>query len=103
MAAMEVLVNTDFTTVEEACNILLRCESKLADIVAHWKGQWHGLNTPKAAATVPVASSTAVGAHSALPPALKDLDAMDVNRAQKGTVKKCFKCSKTGHFIADCP
>ncbi|KAG6867129.1 hypothetical protein C0993_006482 [Termitomyces sp. T159_Od127] len=39
--AMEALVNTDYQTAEEACDILLRHESKLADLAVHRKGHWH--------------------------------------------------------------
>ncbi|KAG6895647.1 hypothetical protein C0993_009344 [Termitomyces sp. T159_Od127] len=100
-AAMEALVNTDFAMAKEAHNVLLRHESKLADIAAWRKGQWHGLHL-KAAAMVPVAGSAMATARSAPPPALRDPDAMDVDRAQEGATKKCSKCGKTGHFIAEC-
>ncbi|KAG6867066.1 hypothetical protein C0993_007108 [Termitomyces sp. T159_Od127] len=39
--SMEALVNMDFTTAEEARDILLRWESRLADIAAQQKGTWH--------------------------------------------------------------
>lgn len=102
--AMEALVNTDFTTAEEARDILLRRETRLADMVARRKGQWHG--SSKASGPAPMGQATAptpAAARVSNPPASKDPDAMDVDRAQRNTARKCFKCGKTGHLIAECP
>ncbi|KAG6878324.1 hypothetical protein C0993_008502 [Termitomyces sp. T159_Od127] len=101
VAAMEALMNTDFATAEEAWNILLCHDSKLADIAVRWKGQWHSVGAPKLSSLAPaLAALSAV--HVATLPGLKDPDAMDVDRMQCGAARKCFKCSKAGHLIVEC-
>ncbi|KAH0583099.1 hypothetical protein H2248_010985 [Termitomyces sp. 'cryptogamus'] len=99
--SMEALVNTDFTTAEEARDILLRRESRLADIAARRKGAWH---PGHAASSAGSNSAQAPQVHSAPPPPSADPNAMDVDRAKASTsARKCFKCGKTGHLMAHCP
>ncbi|KAG6860535.1 hypothetical protein C0995_010106 [Termitomyces sp. Mi166 len=101
------LVNTDYKTAEKARDILLRRESKLADIAAKKKGGWHGGNmTPYALMSTLALSAgpaTNTAAHLAPPPALANPNAMDIDQ-EKGSpaTKKCFKCGKVGHFVMEC-
>ncbi|KAG6875697.1 hypothetical protein C0993_007957 [Termitomyces sp. T159_Od127] len=76
--SMEALVNTDYQTVEEAWDILLHCESKLADIATHRKGHWHGGTSSIATASGSMA--TTMAAWSAPPPPPTDPNAMDMQR-----------------------
>ncbi|KAG6879906.1 hypothetical protein C0992_009897 [Termitomyces sp. T32_za158] len=100
-AAMEALVNTDYQTAEEARDILLRRESKLADLAVRRKGHWHA-GMPMAAASS--GSTSSVAARSAPPPPPADPNAMDVDHAKSSsTARKCYKCSKLGHLVAQCP
>lgn len=101
--AMEALVNMDFTTAEEARDILLCQESKLANIAAKNKGHWHRTGTSKPSSLAPILMSAATTVHIANPLVPKDPDAMDVDWAQWNVARKCFKCGKTGHLIAECP
>ena len=100
---MEALVNTDYETVKQTRDILLRCESKLADIVAKRKGNWGGGNSgaPCALATAPPAQQAVV--RSMPLPKLANPNAMDVDCAWTlPNSRKCFKCRKRGHLMADC-
>lgn len=58
---MEALINSDFIMAEDARDILLHRESKLADIAAQWKRQWHSVEVPK------VSQAAAPAAHAVLP------------------------------------
>jgi hypothetical protein len=106
-------VTTDYETVEEARNVLLCREAWLADIeLAHkqWKSSYVAVHASQAkipplpsrpVAPAPVAALPAV--RLAPPPASKDPNAMDVDRGQRWSGRKCHKCGKEGHFIAQCP
>lgn len=58
-SAMEALVNTDFAMAENARDILLCKESKLADIAARKKGQWHGAGSTAWSGTTGTGSTAA--------------------------------------------
>ncbi|KAG6875619.1 hypothetical protein C0993_008277 [Termitomyces sp. T159_Od127] len=101
MAAMEALVNTDYQTAEEAHDILLHCESKLADLAVRRKRHWHASSLATASSSASASNTVACSAPS-LP--LADPNAMDVDHARGSlTAQKCYKCGKTGHLVAQCP
>ncbi|KAG6876450.1 hypothetical protein C0993_003006 [Termitomyces sp. T159_Od127] len=101
-AAMEALVNTDFVMAEKVWDILLRCESKLADIVAKRKGQWQGKASRGPVQPTTTTTTSGAPARMAPPPASQDPDAMDMDHASCTSTRKCFKCGKTGHFMVEC-
>ncbi|KAG6867803.1 hypothetical protein C0993_010850 [Termitomyces sp. T159_Od127] len=89
-ASMEALVNMDFTTAEEARDILLQRESRLADIAARRKGTWHPGHAVASAASN-AASHPQVCAAPPPPPA--DPNAMDIDHAR----------TAASHLMAQCP
>lgn len=112
------LVNTDYKTVEEAQDILLRREIRLGDVEAATRTHNQQssarpvlpspqVKTVSPRAPVPQASTPYVRpvqhiAQSAPPPATKDPNAMDVDGSRKRRLR-CFNCGAEGHRIADCP
>ncbi|KAG6877886.1 hypothetical protein C0993_002724 [Termitomyces sp. T159_Od127] len=107
-AAMEALVNTDYDyeMAEQARDILLRWESKLADIAAHRKGTWQatGMTHPWVPTPAVVTPSTTTAVRVAPPHPPVDANTMDVNHTKATPVQReCFKCKKLGHLMVECP
>ncbi|KAG6872058.1 hypothetical protein C0993_002485 [Termitomyces sp. T159_Od127] len=106
-AAMEALVHTDYQTVEEARDILLRREAKLVDMAARRKSTWQtaSAGSHRASATATTATAGAGAPSRSAPPAAPaDPNAMDVDRAKvTAASRKCYKCGQAGHLIAQCP
>jgi len=112
--AKSSLVNTDYKTVEEAQDILLRREIRLGDVEAATRthNQRTVLPSPQVKmvsphAPIPQASAPQVRpvqptVQSAPPPTTKDPNAMDVDGSRKRGLR-CFNCCAEGHRIADCP
>lgn len=101
LAAMEALVNTDYEMVEQARDILLQHESKLADITAKRKGNWGGGSSGAPYALTTATSAMQAVVRSAPPPASADPNTMDIDCAQiLPNAHKCFKCGKPEHLMA---
>ncbi|KAG6883231.1 hypothetical protein C0993_007276, partial [Termitomyces sp. T159_Od127] len=106
VAAMEALVNSDFDTVEQACNILLHREHRLTDLVVQRKSGWQaaGANSHRMAALTPSTPAATTMVHAVLPPPPANLNAMDVDQAKMAlATRRCFKCKQIRHLMGACP
>ncbi|KAH0581145.1 hypothetical protein H2248_012272 [Termitomyces sp. 'cryptogamus'] len=97
----EALINIDFAIVEEARDILLCREGKLVDMAARRKSQWQAGGALRALQPTST-PAVALLVHTAPPPPSKDSEAMDIDYVSHIALRKCYKCAKTGHFMADC-
>ncbi|KAG6877372.1 hypothetical protein C0993_008115 [Termitomyces sp. T159_Od127] len=103
VATMELLVNTNYEMAEQAWDILLRQESKLANIAAWRKGVWQAVHAAVPCALASLSLAVNTSAHIA-PPPLADPNAMDMDQAKvMQATRKSFKCRKPEHVVVECP
>jgi len=112
LASKQNLVGTDFVTAAQAQEILLRRESRLADISAQVQrtkgatqfrasaGTSQLPNSQSASISATGAAPRPAQAQASLPLPPRDPNAMDVDGARP--IRTCFRCGEAGHVHSQC-